>query len=238
MDLKIKFELNKELDKQMASVFLSRNKKVGGVDFSLGVIKPHPELEKIKLEVKENMHILNDCFDKYYLEHEKELQYALKTAKEDWGVIETIFIEQLNILFKNPAVPEGKYIAYLSTINCNPRFLDTKTFQVYWKHRDGTNMVVAHEVLHFFFYSYAIKKHPDVFGSLDTNTGLFWVLAEVFNDVVLSLSELNVVHGKDSFYSYPAHKEYSKYLKKVWAMNLDIDNWLHEGYDYLSSRLK
>lgn len=233
MDLKIKFELNKELDKEMALVFLKGKSKVGGIDFSLGVINPHPALEKLK-ETEE----INKYFDNYYSEHGIELINANNKAQEDWRSVEGNFFDVVKSIFVNPPVPEGKYVAYLSIINCNPRFLDNKTFQVYWKHRNGTNMVVAHEVLHFFFYDYAETKHPDLFRGLEKNTGLFWVLAEVFNDVVLSLPELVAVHGQTTFYSYPAHKKYSEHMGKIWEENPDIDEWLLKGYDYLVSVLK
>ena len=236
MDLHITFELNKKLDKEMAQIFLNRNKKVGGVDFSLGVTGPHPEL--IKYKDAKNADAISSYLDVYYTEHKDELIDALSKSQKVWEKVESDFIKQIKNIFNKPAVPDGKYIAYLSTLNCNPRFLDNKTFQVFWRHRDGTNLVVAHEVLHFFFYDYAQKKYPNIFADLDMNRGVFWVLAEVFNDVILSTKEMCAIHNKKEFASYPAHKDYTEHLKKVWANDSNIDTWLLNAFTYLQSVLK
>ena len=237
MDLNIKFELNKELDKQMAFIFISRTSKVGGIDFSKGVTNNHPELEEAKSkEESERKEIISKYFDKFYDEHSEELGNKVIESKKEWSKVESKFIEQINKIFKNPTLPEGKYIGYLSVINCNPRFLENKTFQFFYKHRDGSNMVTAHETLHFFFFDYSVKNHPDVFGKLDKGKGIFWMLSEVFNDVILSLPEFIEIHGKEEFISYPAHKEYVEYMKKLWTDNPDINNWLIEGYNYLNKQ--
>lgn len=233
----IKFELNKELDKQMALVFLSRIAKVGGVDFSQGVTNPHPALKEVKTkEESDRKELINKYFDKYYEKHEDELKSDIIEFKNNWSRVELKFIKQINKIFKNPDLPKGKYIGYLSIINCNPRFLDSKTFQIFNKHLAGSNLVVAHEVLHFFFYDYANNKYPEVFKDLDTNKGIYWMLAELFNDVILSLPEFVEIHGNKEVQSYPKHQEYSKYMKKLWNDNPDIDNWLIEGFEYLDKK--
>jgi len=230
----IKFELNKELDKQMAFVFLSRTSKVGGVDFSQGVTKPHPALEEARTkEEGERKEIISEYFDKYYKENEKELKSEVINFRDNWSKVESKFIDQINKIFKNPIPPEGKYIGYLSIINCNPRFLDSKTFQIFNKHRAGSNLITAHEVLHFFFYDYAGNKYPEIFKELDTNTGIYWLLAELFNDVILSLPEFIEIHGNKEIQSYPKHQEYFEYMKKLWGDNPDIDSWIIKAYNYL-----
>ena len=91
MNLNVKFELNKELDKKMAFKFLLSS-KVGGGDFSIGVTRPHPELLGIKeKDKKEATELINEYFDKYYennveiLEKEKkayDIDRLLKFAKD------------------------------------------------------------------------------------------------------------------------------------------------------------
>jgi hypothetical protein len=235
MNLNIKFELNKELDKQIAFAFLNRVPKSDGVDFAQGIINLHPELTIIKTkEESEKKEIISKYFDKYYNEYSKELESKAIEAKKEWSKAEDKFIKQINKIFKNPTLTEGGYVGYVSAINCNPRFLDSKTFQFFYKHRDGSNMIIAHETLHFFFFDYAVKKHSDVFKGLNTNSGVFWMLSEIFNDVILSLPEFIEIHGRKDIIPYPAHKKYIEYMKKLWTDNPDIDNWLLEGYKYLN----
>ncbi len=234
MKLHITFELNKKLDKEMALTFLDI--KGGGVDFSQGVTTPHPEIKNVKEKSEqERKETINDYFDRYYKEHESELLDRVEHFRKDWEPVENKFIEQINKIFKNPETPEGKYIGYLSIINCNPRFLNNKTFQIFFKHRLGSNSVVAHEVLHFFFYDYADRNHSDIFAKLNPNDGIYWNLAELFNDVILDLPEFIAIHGQTEIKSYPAHEKHQAFMKKLWNNKPDIDNWIVEAYKYLNS---
>ncbi|KKQ81802.1 MAG: hypothetical protein UT05_C0009G0080 [Parcubacteria group bacterium GW2011_GWF2_38_76] len=240
MNLNVKFELNKELDKKMAFKFLLSS-KVGGGDFSIGVTRPHPELLGIKeKDKKEATELINEYFDKYYENNVEILEKEKKELKEKWSKIEGKFIIQLNKIFKNPTPPEGKYIGYLSTIDCNPRFLNDKTFQVF-RHRGmppdfmATQEIVMHEILHFFFYDYAVKKYPEIFDGLDMNKGIFWKLAELFNDVIISLPEFVELHKITKVGVYPDHKKYVEPMKNIWNNNPDIDKWIIKAYEYLNS---
>lgn len=233
MNLKIKFELNKSLDKAMAFEFLDT--KAGGIDFSGGIISVHPELKVILgKDENEQKQIISDYFDKFYETNDEDLEVHLLQMSKDWEKDESKFIRQLEAVFKNSPVPEGKYIGYLSIINCNPRFLEDKTFQVFYKHRSGSNFITAHEVLHFFFYDYTERKYPEIFKKLDQNSGVYWDLAELFNDVVMSdpnfISKEYSGHAKP----YPDHVKYFDRAKDLWEKNPDLDAWLIEAYNYLT----
>lgn len=236
MNLKIKFELNKQLDKDMAFEFLGTH--AGGIDFSGGIISVHPELKNI-LDKDENKQkqTINDYFDKFYEVNDADLNARLLKMSEDWKKDEDDFTKQLGKIFKNPSVPDGKYIGYLSIINCNPRFLEDRTFQVFYKHPSGSNFVTAHEVLHFFFYDYAERKYPEIFKNLDQNSGIYWDLAELFNDVVMAdpnfISKSYSEHAKP----YPDHVKYFDKAKYLWEKNRDLDAWLIEAHNYLSSSI-
>jgi len=236
MNLKIKFELNKQLDKDMAFEFLGV--QAGGINFSGGIISVHPELKNI-LETSENEQrgMISGYFDKFYEINSEELNTRLAEMKRDWQRDEGKFIEQLQKIFKNPSVPEGRYVGYLSIINCNPRFLEDKTFQVFYKHPSGSNFVTAHEVLHFFFYDYAERKYPEIFKNLDQNSGIFWDLAELFNDVVMVdpnfISKSYSEHAKP----YPDHIKYFDKVRDLWGKNCDLDEWLIEAHEYLNSSI-
>jgi len=235
MNLDIKFELNKELDKQMAFVFINKTNKIGGVDFSKNVTNFHPELEKAKdLEENDTKRTIGEYFDTYYNDNKDELEKYLLNFQTDWSKVENTFTNQLNKIFKNPIKPEGKWIGYLSVINCNPRFLDSKTFQIFYKHKNGSNDIAIHEILHFFFYDYAVKKFPEIFEKLEKNTGIFWTLAELFNDVIQTLPEFTEMQGNIESFGYPDHKKHQEYLRKLWLENRDIDTWIPKAYIYLA----
>ena len=231
MNLKVKFRLNKSLDKKMAFEFL--NIKAGGIDFSRGIISVHSELKIILKESKvKQKKIINKYFNKFYKNNKKYLDNRLKEMEKDWEKVEKKFIRQLEIIFKNPKVPKGKYIGYLSIINCNPRFLDDKTFQIFYKYPSGSNYVITHEILHFFFYDYAVKKYPKIFSKLDMNSGIFWDMAELFNAVIMSEPNFIIKDYSEKNKPYPSHIKYFNKAKEIWRKNKDIDNWLIEFYNY------
>ena len=238
-NLNIKFELNKGLDKQMAFVFTNRSEKVGGVDFSKSVTSVHPELDMIQsLSDEDRKETIEKYFDRYYADNRESLEETLSNFVKDWERIEPDFIQQLNTIFKNPTKPEGDWIGFLSIINCNPRFLDNKTFQIFFEHRNGSNSIVIHEVLHFFFYDYAVKNFNNIFKDLDKNKGVFWTLAELFNDVIQNTDEFKKIQGYMEIYGYPDHVKHQEYLKKMWAEDKDIDLWIPKAYDYLDDQAK
>lgn len=95
----------------------------------------------------------------------------------------------------------------ISPSSTNPRFLESKSFQVYYKHRQGTNHVIAHEMLHFVFFDYLHTKESEFNSKVAEHT--IWLLSEWFNDLVLELPEFAKFrqHSKDS---YPEVNEFSK----------------------------
>ena len=237
MNLKIKFELNKELDKQMAFNFGTRSASKGGIDFTESVFQPHPDLRQIVgKENEEQKQIISDYIDDFYKTHEEELRALVADMNDNWHKDEENFNEQVKTIFKNPEIPEGKYIGYLSVINCNPRFLHDKTFQVFYKHRAGSNYVTAHETLHFFFYDYTAKKHPELFANLNPNSGVYWDMAELFDVVVMSHPDFISEEYAKNTRPYPSHAKYCDTLKEIWNKDLDIDNWIVKSYKYLSSQ--
>jgi hypothetical protein len=234
MNIDMRFKLNKVLDKNMALEFL--NIDIAGVDFSQGVIGPHLKLKGVKNKTKiERKAIINDYFDNFYNRYRKELLEKVEVFRKDWLCVKDKFTEQVDKIFKNPELPKGKYIAYLSIINCNPRFLDEKTFQIFFKHKAGSNYIAMHELLHFFFYDYADKNYSKIFSKLDKNNGIYWDLAEIFNAVILDLPEFITIHKNTNNNPYLAHKKHIKFMRRLWEDNLDIDIWISEAYKYLKN---
>jgi len=187
----------------MCSQFLGHKK--AGVDFGRGITKLYPQLK----------HQTIDKFvDEYYQEHETELEVILETFKNLWQGCKEDFYRQVDKIFKNRPWPEGKYICYPSIFNCNPRFLENKTFQVFFKHPQGVCSVAAHEMLHFIFYDYVEKKFPGV--ATEIGKDKLWEVSEIFNVLVLPDSK-----------PYPDHIQLIPQYEKTWKATKDIDQFLH-----------
>ncbi|HCH59346.1 MAG TPA: hypothetical protein DEV73_01875 [Candidatus Zambryskibacteria bacterium] len=127
--------------------------------------------------------------------------------EKDWVLVENKFFSEVEKIFGKIKWPEGKYISYLSIFDINPRFLEDKTFQVFYRHILGSNYVIAHEMLHFIFFSYFENQEPELSKSLDEHT--IWLLSEWFNDIVLDLPEFEGI-GSGMMPGYPEVKDFSK----------------------------
>ncbi len=230
----VSFRLNKNLDKMMALQFLSF--EAGGVDFSKGVTAYHPELEKVKEigEEEKRKEFVSDYFDDFYEEHKDDLEKIKGQFAKDWKKVEEKFLKETKGLFNGYSFPDGDYIGYLSVINCNPRFLQNKTFQIFYKNKDGVEYTTAHELLHFVFYDYAQENYPDLFQDLDPERGLFWDLAELFNSVVLHTPEFAPLHSVDEQKVYPQHEKYISKFESLWNKYKGVDEFIKEGYEILS----
>jgi len=175
---KLKFQLNISLDIQTGTQFLSRSK--AGIDFGAGIVKHYPELTIAQYkDHKEKGEIVREFVEKYYQTNKQELDEALIIMQNNWEEVEDNFYFVVDKIFEGFPWPPGQYVCYLSIFDCNPRFLDTKTFQVYYKSKIGTNHVVAHEMLHFIFYDYVEQKEKDLAERIGKDR--LWVLSEVFD---------------------------------------------------------
>lgn len=232
---KVIFKLNKKLDKEMIDAFLGL--KQGGLDFSGCVLGPNPELKKVlKMKGKKRKEEMNRYVDDFYRKKREILDKRVKEFSQRWSKIEEKYFDLVKKIFKLKKLPKNQYIGYLSIINCGPRFLEDRSFQVFYRRPKDSMYVTMHEILHFFFYDYIFKKYPKIFKKLDPNKGNFWDLAEIFNSVILSEPEFKKLHKQKRDWSYPVHRKYLKDLKKYWQESEDsedIDIWIKESFDYL-----
>jgi len=222
---RVKFELNKELDVDIASQFI--NLSTSGVDFGAGIVKLHPELQDSKSKTASEQKVdIKDYVDKYYLENSDNIKKVLKNVQDEWLEAQELFFSSVNRLFQGHSWPDGRYICYLSIFDCNPRFLEDKTFQVYFRHNQGTNHVIAHEMLHFIFYDYFEKKESKFYKSLDENK--IWQLSEVFDDLVLALPSFDAFKPKDESH-YPEIADLFDKLNKSLVDKFSLDDFFKEA---------
>ena len=201
---RLKFQLNIEFDRWTCNNDVFHN----------SVIKDHPMLtESTDLEPEAKKAFNDRYVEKYYKTHKKDLEDAEEKMKDDWMTIESGYFEATDKLF-NSRWPEGRYICYPSIFNCNPRFIGTKEFQVFYKHPETTNYVCAHEMLHFIFYDYIEKHYNQKYKRLEEK--VIWKLSEIFNDVVLRLPEFIAITGQKDPGIYAETRDELNDAIKLW----------------------
>ncbi len=171
---KVKFLLNKTLDKKMAREFLSRNFR-GGINFSLCILGTHPRIKRL----------IFDYIDNFYKKYYSQLFKTASKFQKIWEKNSTAFFTATDVIFNHHPWPKGSYIAYISIFSCGPRFLEDKTFQVFYQNNKFQALhAIAHELLHFLFYDYIEKKRRDIKTKL--NDEQLWRISEIVNEVLLS----------------------------------------------------
>jgi len=110
--------------------------------------------------------------------------------------------------------------------NIFPRDISDKTFQLPYKGRSFKRVeaIIAHEMLHFLFYSYLFKHFPKYKKSRYSYA--VWVLSEAFNEAVMKEKEWRELFPSlPPFYSetHPIRKKIMK-LRKV---NKDVEEIMH-----------
>ncbi|KKP70089.1 MAG: hypothetical protein UR68_C0045G0008 [Candidatus Roizmanbacteria bacterium GW2011_GWA2_35_19] len=177
----VAFQLNQEVDTYVGADFLEARQN--GIDFN-----KHPLLiPALKVQGEERKNIVNNYVQEYYDHNRVELETAKKTFQDEWGEVEPAFFNITNTVFNEYEWPSGEYRGFPSIFNCNPRWLETKSFQVYVNNVVGVSYSVAHEMLHFIFYNYLEKKYPDYVKQIGEDK--LWSLSEVFNEIAFEQPE-------------------------------------------------
>lgn len=231
---KLRFYLNKKFDECMAEEFL--NIHGGGIDFGEGIIKTHPQLKSIKslkniIQIKK---AINNYFDNYYKIHKENIFRKLKLVRDAWRKQEKKYIAVTEDFFGGFRFPKGKYIAYASIINCNPRFLESKTFQFFYKKSLADAIyTIAHELLHFIFFDFIKKKLKKEARYLSEDQ--LWDLSEIFNVVVLKSPRYRHIINQKFIIPYPDHRRYIPQFEKVYKNSRNVEEFIRRGIDIISS---
>lgn len=221
MHPQLKILINKGLDKEICFDFL--NLKAAGIDFGGGIIQMHPQLsEALKLDELSAKNIISKYFDQFYLEHQDELEQSKKEAENAWFKKQESFFRACDKYFENHPWPEGKYEAYPSIINCNPRFLDNKTFQFYWQHSKGFISVAVHEMLHFLFFDLTKKLIPNI----NPEDQKLWTISEVFNGLIMGETEFTQIIDNQMPGQYPDLVRTQEELRETWNKNKEAKGFI------------
>lgn len=204
----IKIDFNKKLDYEVYKDFY--NFKTAGVNFGARIIKNHPNIT-IKNYKK--------YIDEYYTNKKDILEKNRKELVNLLNQKQNLFFEAIKNLF-NMDFSNDIYIGFISIFDCNPRYFETKSFQIFYKKTALEKLeVVFHESLHFAFFEYYDKF---IKINLDKNSGKLWELSEIFNVIILNQKEFSDILKREEKLFYPDLANKLIVVKKVW--NEDCDN--------------
>lgn len=232
---KLRFYLNKKLDKCMAEEFL--NVYGGGIDFGEGIIKTHPQLKSAKSlkDVVQRKKAIRVYFDNYYRIHRTVMLRRIKSVRKIWRKQEQEYIAITEDLFGGFQFPKGKYVAYASIINCNPRFLESKTFQFFYKKPlADTTYTITHELLHFIFFDFLKKKFKKEIKHLSEDQ--LWDISEIFNVVVLKSSRYRHIVNQKFVIPYPDHLRYIHQFEKTYKNSQNAEEFIRCGLSIISAK--
>ena len=213
----IEITLDKNLDKE---TFLNFSKlKVEGVDFGKKIRDDHSEV------TKENY---NEYIDNFYAKHSHELENNLKDTKKCFGEIKDVLFLELQKYF-NKDYSKEKYTCYLSIFNCNPRYLESKSFQVYYSRSHNMRKeVIAHELTHFAFYDFCHKL------GIKNNNAL-WELSEIFNVFFLNLPSIRNAIGAEESLFYPDLKIKLEAIRLIWDKKVEASEFILNSLRYIQN---
>lgn len=213
----MKIELNKQLDKEVYLAFY--NGIVGGVDFGKKIRNDHPDI------TKENH---NAYIDDFYLTHNYELLEIQKATELCFAEIKSVLFSELHKYFDRD-YSQTNYICYLSIFDCNPRYIENKTFQVYYRRPYHLRKeVIAHELTHFAFYDFCRELGIEDSKSL-------WELSEIFNVIFLNLPAIQKTIGAEELLFYPDLKDKLETIKHIWTKQPDTKKFITDSLRYLQS---
>ncbi len=218
---KVTFKIDKELDKKMCLKFL--DVKAGGIDFRKSILQIHPELRQINnlKTKKEKTEYIDKYFNKYYRNYGKILKNDLFNVNKEWNTIKDKFFEAVTQIFDDYQWPKGKYVGYMSVINCNPVFWKNKEWQIFAWRPEKYREIIVHEMLHFIFIDYFFKKTKN-----KKLREKWWMIAEIFNTVVINTSAFKELIKPGKELGYPEHRLLAAKMKKEWQKTKNIDQWI------------
>lgn len=212
----IKISLNKELDYEVYADF--NNLSVAGADFGGKIKKDHPGI---------SLENYRKYIDDFYFDNQAEISEKLELVNNLIVEKQNKFYPALDDIFHTDFSADS-YQGYLSIFDCNPRWPETKTFQIFCK-KDPPHMleVTCHESLHFAFFDYLGKNFAAQTEGLGKNSGILWELSEILNVIILNLPPFKDILGMDELLFYPELKEKLAAALKIWnSCSGDINEFI------------
>jgi len=214
----MRIELNKQLDKEVYIAFCEA--VVGGADFGKKIRDDHPNI------TKENY---TQYIDDFYVANNDTLENSLKDTKLCFDEVRDPLFSELQKYFGKDYSKES-YTCYLSIFDCNPRYLETKSFQVYYKRsHDMRKEVIVHELTHFAFYDFC--------RGLEIKDGNnLWELSEIFNVIFLNITSIQKAIEAEELLFYPDLENKLEEIKQIWAKQLEAGDFIRASLQYLQTQ--
>lgn len=218
----IKFKIDEKKDVNTFFDFSTDAGYDGGRILDWAILKKYPVLKKQFNGfdfVGEKSFIEGFVHDLYEKNHQI-MEKNLDAYDKDWNKIEKEFYHLTDSLFPLQDWPAGKYVSFLTMWGMYPRFLEDKTFQIPFKLKEKkyVNVIIAHEMLHFIFYSYFLRKYPEY----KENDNFVWHVSEIFNVIIQNLPKWMVVFKVPSF-AYPEHEKIVIKIQKENKSDWNVD---------------
>ncbi len=233
--LDLLFELDASTDSEVAWSFYKRPKWYGQDFWIDGALKLHEDLAKIDDTENPKRFLSNyvsEIYGKCRPEFDERKRHIAGLCREK----QDEFFREVDRISDGHQWPAGPYTVYLSIFDFGPRFLDERALCVFmYGEDDYIRFTIFHELLHFLFFDYCRSTRPDVFGSLDTESGPFWELSELFNTVVQRTPAFVVIHGDSAGTGYPELEPFLVRATEAWQGA--IGKWVDDfGKGFLADR--
>lgn len=215
--MSMKIELNKQRDKEVYLAF--HDAVVGGADFGKKIRDEHPHI---------TLENYSEYIDDFYTAHESELEEIRKDTESCFLDIKDVLFSELRKYFERD-YSDKSYTCSLSIFDCNPRYVETKTFQVYYKRsRDMRKEVIAHELTHFAFFDFCHELTTE-------DSKELWELSEIFNVLFLNIPSIQKKIGAEELLFYPDLKSKLEGVREIWMKELSAKEFIVRGLQYLTT---
>lgn len=224
MHIMINIILDKELDKEVFKDFWGFSTE--GADFGeRGIKRIHPTITESGAD---------EYIDTYYNGHAEKLEDARQELQDALNGTAVEYFDAVSKVF-GVSYSDIQYTGSLSIFDCNPRYVDDKKFQVFYK-RDllGKLEVAYHEVLHFAFFEHARRTCLQMVDGFDANGGSYWALSEIFNVIILNRPDFQNILKREEQMFYPMLRHFVDPVRNLYAQHSgDFCEFLRTSISYL-----
>lgn len=197
--LRLIFSLDYMEDARTVFDFGFKNGERGGIDFKKIIFKEVKELSKFKKSRNVKNKILT-LIKNEYIKKGKQLLRAKNDYENIWNSFESSKLENSLPKYKK------KITVYISLFNCNPKYIERNSFQMYYKmNKKEALATMCHELVHFIYFDIYKKLFPK-----DPLTDAqSWALSEIID--VIILKDIGMYAG-----IYPEHIKFIPLFEKIW----------------------
>lgn len=238
MKPKVKFKIPK-IDSIIESLDYFLNPPRGEESWKFGILREYPDLEKELSGVKDRekrILIGHEFFYRLQKEKEKVLRSTKRKFQDSWNAINDSVMNVLSVVVEKDWEPRDKIITARICLNpiC-PRYLDERTFDMYYKCKTRRMKEIAiHELLHFIWFEKWEQVFPKTPKRHFDHPYLEWELSEVVPKIILSDGRVQNVFKHDPVgYIEHANKRIGK--KPIYAHIEEIYNRRKDFGDFVEN---